>query len=308
MYINILISLFKLTSLYPFFSNGSGTAYAAGGSYTANAAATLYAQWRANAAVGDYITYVPSITSATLSTADSGYSSNQAYNPSSTTSWRVFSIDNGVMSIIPTDPIMRSGYGFAFGDNGNSSSTVWNNFPNTLNTIASKYVNPTYATSARPFGLDPSTNLTVGPTAPSGAGWVYDTINAADLAVLAAHPELDTWAGLLAKSWGGGDWHYLAEWLPARAVERYVSGGGVAPNGTVIPPMDVTTYGGYFRYVITRDAGNSYFNNYSKLNYVNYGTSSDQVGAPIRPIVTLKSTVRITGGSGTASDPYTLGI
>ena len=73
----------------------------------------------------------------------------------------------------------------------------------------------------------------------------------------------------------------------------------------VIPAINTVTYGGYFRYVIYRDSGDVHYNNYSKLKYVNY---DDNIGAPIRPIVTLKSNVYITGGSGTSSDPYTLGI
>ena len=44
-----------------------------------------------------------------------------------------------------------------------------------------------------------------------------------------------------------------------------------------------------------------------KISDTKYGDSGNNYGY-IRPIVVLKSTLKITGGNGTSSSPYTLGI
>jgi len=113
---------------------------------------TLYAVYETPLSVGDsiaqadvgaYVTYTPSSTSYTVSTTVSGYTSGQTYNPSSTTSWRVFSTDGTTVEVISDESV---------GTLYLKAVTGYINAVETLQDISSSYINSTYATSTRSLG------------------------------------------------------------------------------------------------------------------------------------------------------------
>ena len=155
-------------------SDGSGTPYASGATYTANAGTTLYAQWERNLKVGDYVEYVPNMASAVLLASTSGYTADQTYYPSSTTLWRIFSINDGIINIIPANGI----------GNITIRGSLGNNMSNLLNTVSENYVNSAYATSARSLGT-PSVLSTITSGLP-----VY-TMNTEDKTIIDENPTLN---------------------------------------------------------------------------------------------------------------------
>ena len=171
-----------------FFSNGSGTSYAGGASYTATGAVTLYAQWRASAAstvaVGNYITYNPPAGTQTLSTTLSGMSSAQNYTPSATTRWRVFSISADGVEIIPE--------GSAASIQLRCINMNHDYYASALTNMSNNFINSTYANSARHLGLPVEEAVETGT-------WPYTTtteeMNASDKAIINANPGLNCSTG-----------------------------------------------------------------------------------------------------------------
>ena len=249
-----------------FFSNGSGTAYAAGGSYTANAGTTLYAQWRSNdPVVGDYVAYTPPNVSRTVS--------GVTYNPSNTTSWRIFSINDGIISIIPT----TKAFDWTFPSNSVLTQTWVSMIPLAFYSIAAEYADPNYVDSsgARHLGMNAS-----------GSGSTY-TMNTIDKAVLTAHPELNY----------AGDTYTTAYKVSGNAANGTVWLEVIQSDGTLVYKHLVTDVGGEIIVVPGKGA------------VLRPGdVTASLVTAAVRPVLTLKSTVRITGGNGTQASPYTLGL
>ncbi len=242
-----------------------------GASYTPTAAITLYAQWQVSAYtvtfhVGDYVTYVPSVTSASISASSSGHTSNQSYNPSATTSWRVFSVANGV-EIIPTT------YAFNLSIAGTTGRA---NIQSILTTISNNYKN-SYAASARHLGM------------PTGNGSYGSTMNTTDKAIIEANTGLNysdghTFTGGNGTLTGSGVSVPFAEIITnTRQVVTVpligLTGGGSTVNpvtGQVIPIPPTPT------------------------------GENNTVTAAVRPVVNLGIGPLVSGGSGTSSSPYVI--
>ena len=259
--------LFNMVILpHDFFSNGSGTAYAAGASYTANAGTTLYAQWRSNdPVVGDYVAYTPPNVSRTVL--------GTTFNPSNTTSWRIFSIDNGVISIIPT----TKAFDWTFPSNVVLTQTWVSTIALGFYNVSAEYADSNYVDSASARHL--------GMTA-SGSGSTY-TMNAVDKAILTAHPELNY----------SGDTYTTGYKTSGNAANGTVWIEVIQSNGTLVYKHLVTDSGGEIIAVPGHGA------------VLRPGdVTASVVTAAVRPVLTLKSTVRITGGNGTQASPYTLGL
>ncbi len=231
----------------------------------------MYAQWQVSAYtvtfhVGDYVTYVPSVTSASISASSSGHTSNQSYNPSATTSWRVFSVANGV-EIIPTT------YAFNLSIAGTTGRA---NIQSILTTISNNYKN-SYAASARHLGM------------PTGNGSYGSTMNTTDKAIIEANTGLNysdghTFTGGNGTLTGSGVSVPFAEIITnTRQVVTVpligLTGGGSTVNpvtGQVIPIPPTPT------------------------------GENNTVTAAVRPVVNLGIGPLVSGGSGTSSSPYVI--
>ena len=97
--------------------------------------------------VGDYVQYAVPSTEYTMTTAETGYSSDQTYNTNTYTGvWRVLYNDstNGIQ-LVSADTVA---------DLYIKGQTGYDNFANTLNTMAGKYVNTTYASAGRSLATE----------------------------------------------------------------------------------------------------------------------------------------------------------
>ena len=213
-------------------------------------------------ALGAYITYVPDKTSGTIKDDDTSLI-GATFNPSTTTSWRVFKNNSGQLDIISTESVTL----LQLGDIEGYRKVVY-----IMNELCSYYVNGTYATSARSLGCN-SSNQAI--TADEDDNYIDDKLQL-------------NMAGVLHSS---GD-----IWLASRMKETGIIWIGDKDDSG-------TNY--YVRYM--DNAGNietqrlfAQFNTGVSDYYSKY--------AGVRPIVSLKSNIKITGGDGTAENPYTISI
>jgi len=119
--------------------------------------------------VGDYVAYTPTSQSYTMTTTQTGYTSDQTYTTSSYTGgWQVLYNDTTYgVQIISSDVV---GSLYLSGVNG------YNNLVGTLNTMAGKYVNAAYAKSGRSVGSLPSdTQTSTGTTELYTGSYTYFT-------------------------------------------------------------------------------------------------------------------------------------
>jgi len=93
--------------------------------------------------LGAYIKYQSSNTSYTVFSDDSGYESNQIYNPSTITSWKVFANKDGQIDIISSESV---------GNLTLQGTTGYAKAVDTLNKMCKAYVNPVYADNGRCLG------------------------------------------------------------------------------------------------------------------------------------------------------------
>ena len=108
-----------------------------------------------DANIGDYIAYTPSNTSYTITTAMTGYSSNQIINPSELNLWRVIrKNDDGTIDAVSEYVSSESIY-FA-------GTTGYNSYRESLNTIAKQYETPSITVSSRHIGFTGDNNSECG--------------------------------------------------------------------------------------------------------------------------------------------------
>jgi len=226
-----------------------------------------------NVAIGAYISYNPSSTSYTVSTGDSGYTSSQNFNPSSTTSWRVMYNNEGQLDIVSADSV---------GNVSLKGVTGYAKAVDTLNNIGNAYVNSTYATKGRHIGSASSSIGTI--TTPITWEYTYnqgntgspysETLYITDLNQLKKNSLLHSSGNVWLASRGLGANSEYSHGI-VRIMNK--SGGIVNTNGPCLVYPD--------------------------------GSVEENVGTRgVRPVVSLRSEIRITGGSGTSTDPYQISI
>ena len=244
----------------------------AGASYSPTATGTLYAQWKEIKA-GDYVNYVDKNGTTrkcvVLWDRSSGYG----------------------IQIITTDTVedveLGNGQGkYIYGSSTsefNTARTSYNNAVKTLNNKAMNYLNTTYASDARCVGSVPNNKNSEASTYyTNSASWfkTYNntlknedenyTLDYNQMVKLKINSIIDEY------------------WLASRGVNDEAGGA----NRFGIRSVRVG-------YVISGELCGVFSSNSVNTNGSEHG---------LRPVFTLKSTIKITGGSGTQYSPYTLGI
>ena len=214
--------------------------------------------------VGDYVRMTPTSASYTISSSLTGYSSNQTINPRELNLWRVIRINNsGTIDMVSiytsSTKVYLCGY------------TGYYKYIDTLNTIASQYINSKYTSTSRYMGYISQT------------GTVNRLINSEETDYITDSNLVKAVFGTL-KTNTVGTSTQSGYWIAAR---RYIDYG----NGNV-------HWGGRYAY----GDDNNRYNFISNANGT-YSTGCKNIA--VRPIVTLKSGL-IATGSGTSSDPYVL--
>jgi len=122
----------------------------------------VYAQWISNIyeiVIGEYVRYVPTLTSYSQYYTGAG---TQTYTPSSTTTWKVYSNNNGELTIINSSDIAlalggESGYDYA---------------TDTINELVSAYNNEIYASSIRSIKESDATYISEHTTLLDNTVWI----------------------------------------------------------------------------------------------------------------------------------------
>ncbi|MBP3285115.1 MAG: InlB B-repeat-containing protein, partial [Clostridia bacterium] len=242
---------------------------------------TLYAKWKEIVA-GEYIAYQPTSTEYIVFGRDSGTGEDQVFAPSSIVSWKIFNSprddDDDHIEIISAESIGdltlkgRDGYIYAI---------------DTLNRLCSDYVNTTYATSGRCLGygdgvgvIDESKYpITFEETYTNGnTGFPYtDSYNTKDISRL--------------NKAVGGEYPLRVSgtvWLASRIFDT-------GSRGSYFSVRYVYAAGGVYNDALFQSTSGGGFNTYSSV----YG---------VRPVISLKSGIRIVGGDGTSENPYQIAI
>ncbi len=221
--------------------------------------------------LGDYISYTPSTTSYTISKEDTDCSYNDFINPSKLNLWRVIrKNDNGTVDIISHDITSRICLNVV------DRSVMYSNYVGILNKIAKQYETEGYTVGSRHVGYNGMAKEYCDGVNTCFEDGGYQT----DLELI--EKAIGSWrvkiVGTLPATGYTADY-----WLASRADNETHS-----------------VY--YFHY----DAANSHLCGRRVLEGNNANSLSFH--GSIRPIVVLKSDLKVTGGDGTESSPYTLGV
>lgn len=172
-------------------------------------------------------------------------------------------------------------------DNSDSSlfdlgRTSYNNAIETLNAKANEYLNTTYASNARCVGSVPNNSNSEADYYTRGESWFVN------------------YNGTLK----GSDTNYLTDWNQMEAL-----GISDINQDYWIASREISDLGNQFNFAIRYYVAYSSRLISSAICKVDtrYGFTSEH-WREIRPVFTLKSEVKVTGGDGTSNSPYTLGI
>ena len=241
------------------------------------------------AKLGDYVKMTPTSKSYTVTTAMTGYDTDQTINPSELNLWRVISINSdGTIDLV--SEYTSSTYVYFKGKTG------YQNYISSLNTIASQYTNSRYTVASRHMGYNGQT------------GTITDT-SALDSTTAPWTESTSPLISMSDESKGGGDVGYEKDFN----LVNKVLGTAVANK------VGTTTATNYWL------ASRKYSYN-SSASWIFYGRGISTSGGlggdrlylyrsgslltyrysrAVRPIITLKSGLT-PSGSGTSSSPYVL--
>ena len=241
------------------------------------------------AKLGDYVRMTPISTNYTITTAMTGYDSNQTINPSELNLWRVISLNvDGTMDLVSEYTSSTDVYF--------KGKTGYQNLVSSLNQIASQYTNSKYTTASRHMGYNGQTGTITDTSAldSTTAPWessTSETTSASDEAKGAGDQGYQKDYDLLKKALGttvankAGTTTATSYWLASRyflyssSTHRDFCGRIDNANGS----LDINC-----------------------LYYYNGGSfNANSRSDVIRPIITLKSGLT-PSGSGTGEDPYVL--
>ena len=232
--------------------------------------------------LGDYISMTPTSTSYSITKDLTGFSSIQTINPSELNLWRVIKINSDGTIEMVSEYVSSTSVSF-IGESG------YRLFVRSLNKIASQYTNSKYVIGTRHMGYNGQTLVIETSTLSSSSCGSAST------------------SGNTLESKGCGDTLYTADTdLVKNALGTLVTKN---PSGTEsiywlasrYYLYDNSNYWGYLgRFVDS--SGNIYGN---VLYYYDYGLYDGSRSLKIRPILTLKSGLTVTG-SGTSGSPYKL--
>ena len=241
--------------------------------------------------VGDYVSMTPTKTSFIVPMTLTGYTSNQTINPSELNLWRVIRINSDNTVDMVSEYVSSTLVYF-------SGQTGYQNFIGTLNYIAKQYENQKYTSGSRYMGYSNQTE--------------YITDTSALTATTAPQTSSTSSSNVTSATEvkGLGDMGYETDWnLVGKALGRtkaYKVGTTTATNYWLASRK--YNYSSSTGWNFSGRYGNrSGGLHYSELYIYNSGSfSTDSGSLAVRPVLTLKSGVKASTGSGTSESPYIL--
>ena len=241
------------------------------------------------AKLGDYVKMSPTSTSYTITTAMTGYTSNQTINPSELNLWRVISINSdGTMDLVSE---YASSTDVCF-----KGKTGYQNLVSSLNQIASQYTNSKYTIASRHMGYNGQTGTITDISAldSTTAPWTTSTSSSTSTSDEAK---------------GAGDMGYQKDFdLVKSALGTAVANKVGTTNATYYWlatryfRYSSSAYWFFYGRIVLTSGGLDIYSLYG-CNGGSFGTFSSRYA--VRPIITLKSGLT-PSGSGTSSSPYVL--
>ena len=248
--------------------------------------------------LGDYVSMTPTLHSYQTEPSMTGYSSAQTIYPNELNVWRVIRLNaDGTIDMI-SDKVSSTEVYF-------KGETGYINYVGYLNILAKQYQNKVYTDGSRYFGYNNQTEF------------IKDTSKFTATAPWNC-PTGGTCSPAPVESQGGGDTGYKTD---KKLVESALGGAGAYKVGTTID----TAYWMASRHY--KNDGNNYYDLsallvrpgggnvggttrplYGHDNLGFYGDDFFLYCFSLRPIVTLKANLRISGGNGSSSSPYTLKV
>ena len=254
--------------------------------------------------VGDYVEMTPTKTSYTISSSSTGYDTDQTINPSELKLWRIIDIhSDGSFDAVSeyvssTDVYLKGAVGYA-------------NFVGLLNTIAAQYQNSEYTIGARHMGYDGQTEYITNTSAFDGSQNTTPEVFTTDVPTTGTGVEYS--GGVL------GDTLYLKDYQLVGNVYKsdtstYGSTGLKAYDVSATSaarPYWLASRG--YRYLSLTDfffyGRDIRIDGSLEITYMrsfDSGWGDGSFPNRFRPILTLKSGLTVSGGSGTKASPYTL--
>jgi len=240
--------------------------------------------------IGAYIAYRPSQKSYNVLSEDSGVTWDQTFNPSDIINWKVFKNNDGQLDIISEESI---------GNLRLRGITGYINVVDTLNKLCMEYVNPQYADSGRSLGYIDGESIKRLDNEKYSIS--YDSLNSKDKlefpytdeTYIADQSIINT---SIDENWDGIEEYPLRHsggniWLASRWLKELAGFEG---------KINVLNFDGSESQV----ALFSLFPSMKDMTSEYLHDSSNGV----RPIVSLKSSLKITSGDGTRENPYRISI
>ena len=239
---------------------------------------------------GDYVVYTPVNKNFTVLASKSGADADQNFSTSTYTGlWQVLYNDSAHgLQIMSDDNVIELSLG---NDTDLEKAKLgYNNGVDILNEISQSYLNATYAYSARSIGSNPyspqdtTTQTYTLPFAVNGVTQIAWKV--ADENYL----EDDTQISRLEEQYGSsyGDIY----WMASREVSSYAD--------------DYVNFNLYFNDLRITRAGRptigAFYNNKSDAPYA----ESNQITYGVKPVITIKSSVKTTAGDGSLQAPFIL--
>ena len=175
--------------------------------------------------------------------------------------------------------------------NFNNSKTSYNNAISTLNSAATSYLNTSLATSARCVGTNPSSPTSDSPGYyTSSAAFMKGHSGSFKNTDTNYNTDYNKMSSLGIKDCDG----------PISSATYWLASRIVKPNGSTSCSFEIRCTGAYGASLSSQ-----------QIVLINNNTTNNTKGYSktygLRPVFKLKTNVKVTGGKGTSSSPYTLG-
>ncbi len=224
--------------------------------------------------IGDYISMTPTLTSYKIATTKTGYTSAQTINPSELNLWRVIRKNaDGTVDMVSHNVSTKA---VSF-----KGKTGYKNYIGTLNEIAASYTNSNYVYKTRHMGYSNQTEFC---TEYNSSDCVSDTGYKTDIELVNT-----VYGGVSSCT------SYCDSLKPGN--EDYGPGKGYFVAGRKFYDRDPVTC-----QIVSVDG----YGNLDDDNNLVSGNLVNTHSGYIRPVLTLKSTVKVAGGNGSESSPYSL--
>ena len=239
--------------------------------------------------VGGYVSYTPSKTSYTISTSESGYTSNQTINPSELNLWRVIRKNSdGTIDLVSEYTSKKDVY---FG-----GKVGYKNSVGTLNRIANSYGTSGITSGSRYMGYNGQTETITDDTMldKTTAPWTESTT------------ATNSPKGSTRERQGGGDMLYETDTNLVKAACGNLK--AYRANTTSFVSYWLASrefvYSNSRWYLVVRNVGTSGNIDSNSLNTFAFSYNDYNLQYALRPIVTLKSGITALSGDGTKNNPW----